>query len=404
MALAQTVKSKLIIQYVAVLVLLVTGHLVCSKTIENTCPTNCSCWQDSLACIQLDLTEIPTAILPEHVLSFVFSNNKLTYLMERAFRDYRFLEYLNLSENEIEGVDSRAFHDLARMNNIDLSYNNLHYITPAIFSDNPVLEKVSFRGNQLAYFPDSPPILASHSIASLDLSYCALTSINADTFSQLPNLQTLNLNNNKLREFNREILNTLTKLSNVVLGNNKWKCDCNIVEILNWLSERRKSKGLLGEHEPVKCEDAGVRKTIWSSTSRKELCSELAEILPNASALKAPTASSDSTTDAKVSTDTPTTSKSKNEMENIVVPVSMFSYITILCVTFSLILLISVGMALFIVSLSIFSKEPLTLPLNRSEFLTKAHDFDSSVYIRDRSNDLQKITGIKNNWNGKKTE
>lgn len=274
MASAQTVKYKIPIQYVAVFVLLVTDQLVCSKTIENTCPTNCSCRQDSLECSNIGLTEIPTAVLSEHVLSFVFSNNRLTYLMERAFRDYRFLEYLNLSENEIEGVDSRAFHGLARLNNIDLSYNNLQYITPVIFSDNLVLEKVSFRGNQLAYFPDSPPILASHSIASLDLSYCTLTSINADTFSQLPNLQILNLNNNKLREFNREILNTLTKLINVDLGNNMWKCDCNIVDVLNLLIKKRNSRGLYGEHKPLKCFDAGVYKKIWMAASKNESCKE----------------------------------------------------------------------------------------------------------------------------------
>jgi len=255
-------------------VLIVTGCLVCSQTTENTCPTNCLCWQDSLACSNLALTEIPTTILSEHVLSFVFSNNKLTYLMERAFRDYRFLEYLNLSENEIVGIDSRAFHGLPGLKNIDLSYNNLHYITPAIFSDNPALEKVSFKGNQLAYFPDSPPILASHSVASLDLSYCALTSINAETFSQLPNLQILNLNNNKLREFNREILNTLTKLSNVDLGNNMWKCDCNIVDVLNLLSKKRNSRGLYGEHKPLKCFDAGVYKRVWMAASKNESCQE----------------------------------------------------------------------------------------------------------------------------------
>lgn len=42
--------------------------------------------------------------------------------------------------------------------------------------------------------------------------------------------------------------------------------------MLNWLSERRKSRGLDGEHRPVKCFDAGVYKTIWTAASENEFC------------------------------------------------------------------------------------------------------------------------------------
>jgi hypothetical protein len=65
------------------------------------------------------------------------------------------------------------------------------------------------------------------------------------------------------------------------------------------LSARRRSKGLFGEHKPVECVDAGVLKTIWSSTSKNELCSEQAELFPNASSLKAPLASSESKNEIK---------------------------------------------------------------------------------------------------------
>jgi Leucine-rich repeat (LRR) protein len=208
------------------------------------------------------------------VLLFDISDNKLTNLTEFAFRDYRFLEYLNLCENEIVLVNSGAFHGLASLKKIDLSCNNLNYIAPSIFSDNPVLETVSFRGNPLAYFPDSSPILASLSIISLDLSSCTLTSVNSDTFSQLPNLRILNLNSNRLREFSLDILNTLTGVSNVDLGNNMWKCDCKIVEVLILLSKRRNSTSVDGEHKPVKCLEAGVYKTIWMTMSKNESCTE----------------------------------------------------------------------------------------------------------------------------------
>jgi len=271
----------------------------------------------SVACNELELTEIPTILSSESVISFEASNNILTHIKEYVFKDYGFLETLSLSGSGIERIDSRALYGLKMLINIDLSYNNLRFITPTMFSDTPVLQTVSFRGNPLVYVPDSSPIFVSLSITSLDLSYCDLTSVNSHTFSQLPGLQVLDLYSNKLREFNRDILNTLTEISVIDFGNNLWKCDCNIVGVLNYLSDRRRSKGLLMEHKPVKCVDAGVLKTIWSPARKNELCSEHPEMLPKASTLKIPPVSLETAADVIFSKHTPITSESKKIMKNI---------------------------------------------------------------------------------------
>jgi hypothetical protein len=89
------------------------------------------------------------------------------------------------------------------------------------------------------------------------------------------------------------------------------------VELLNLLSVRRSSKGLLREHKPVKCFDAGVLKTIWSPTRKNELCSEHPEMLPKASALKIPPVSLETTADVKFFTHTPITSESEKIIKNI---------------------------------------------------------------------------------------
>ena len=124
MKLVQTVESKFNVQYFLVSVFMVSNCLldiVCCKPLEETCPTECTCEENILVCSNLDLKEIPTTILAEKVMSFDFSHNKLTCLKDSAFRDYRDLEILNLSENEMEKVDPGAFHGLALLNNIDLS-------------------------------------------------------------------------------------------------------------------------------------------------------------------------------------------------------------------------------------------------------------------------------------------
>jgi Leucine-rich repeat (LRR) protein len=168
------------------------------------------------------------------------------------------VDKLSLSDNEINVVDLKAFCDIRKLRYIDLSYNNLQFINASMFSDNPVLETVSCKRNPLAYAADFSPNIASHSVKFLDLSSCSLNSLNSQSLSQLPGFQILDLSSNNLQEFHQDILNPLTELIFINLSNNRWKCDCDIVEVLDCLSERRKSQGLDGERKPVKYFDALV--------------------------------------------------------------------------------------------------------------------------------------------------
>jgi len=156
------------------------------------------------------------------------------------------VDKLSLSDNEINVVDLKAFCDIRKLRYIDLSYNNLQFINASMFSDNPVLQSVSFKRNPLVYVPDTSPILASHSVTSLDLSICSLNSLKSHSLSQLPSLQVLDLIYSKFQELHQDILNMLTELAFINLRNNPWKCDCDIVEVLNRLFERRISRVLGG--------------------------------------------------------------------------------------------------------------------------------------------------------------
>jgi hypothetical protein len=258
---------------------------VFSETVHQACPSECICDTShnftilSVTCSYLELTEIPTISSPYSVQLLDLSNNQLTHIREFIFKDYRVLETLVLCGNEIDVVDSRAFSGIGMLIDIDLSYNKIRFIPLSIFSDNPVLERVSFRGNPLGYVPDSSPIFASPSVISLDLSFCSLTSINSQTFSQLPGLQVLDLYSNNLREIRKDMFNPLTELVVIDLGNNFWKCDCGIVEVLSCFSERRQSRLLDEEHKPVKCFDAGVYKTMWSAANKDKVCAEQSPVI-----------------------------------------------------------------------------------------------------------------------------
>jgi hypothetical protein len=63
------------------------------------------------------------------------------------------------------------------------------------------------------------------------------------------------------------------------LGNNSWECDCGLVEVLNWLYGRRKSRGLDGEHTPVRCAEGGEYRTIWTAANRNKSCTKQSTVI-----------------------------------------------------------------------------------------------------------------------------
>jgi hypothetical protein len=281
-------RAESISSYPHLLLWLLLVNSVFSETVQHACPSKCKCeiYDDSndscslsVTCSYLKLTEIPTAPSSCSVQSLDLSDNKLTRIRELTFKDYRTLESLSLSYNEIDVVDSRAFLGLEMLRNVDLSHNKLRVIPPNIFSNNSFLERVLLSENHLVYVADSQPILASTSVRYLDLSSCSLTSINTHTFSQLPSLQSLDLNSNSLQEIHQDVLYPLSRLIVLNLENNRLKCDCDLVDVLNWLSDRRKSRGLEGEHRPVKCVEGGMYRTIWTAANRNKSCTKQSTVI-----------------------------------------------------------------------------------------------------------------------------
>jgi Leucine-rich repeat (LRR) protein len=215
----------------------ILAHSAFSEAVQESCPYRCICetfyeiTAVSVACNDLELTEIPTTPFAPSVQSLDLSSNTLNHIREFVFKDYSNVVNLSLCDNHIDDVDARAFFGLTKLRNIDLSYKNIQFINASMFSDNPVLQSVSFKRNPLVYVPDTSPILASHSVSSIDLSYCFLNSLNSHTLSQLPSFQFVDLSSNNLQELHQNIRKPLTELIFINLttidGNvtvTSWKC------------------------------------------------------------------------------------------------------------------------------------------------------------------------------------
>jgi len=157
------------------------------------------------------------------------------------------------------------------MRDIDLSYNKLQSFSPKIFSSNPVLENVSLRGNSLVYLSSDFPFLISNSISSLDLSFCSLTKIHSVTFSSLPGLDDLDLSSNNLQTMSLQTLEKIPDLRVLELNNNRWTCNCDIVEVIQWAESRREEAPT---HKPIKCLEGQQYRTLWTVAGGHRSCSE----------------------------------------------------------------------------------------------------------------------------------
>jgi hypothetical protein len=170
----------------------------------------------------------------------------------------------------VEEIEINAFAGLQMMRKIDLSYNKLQSFNPKIFSSNPVLEYVSLQGNNLVYISSDFPILISASILSLDLSSCSLTAVHPVTFSSLPSLYDLDLSSNNLRTLSLRTLENLTHLKVLKLNNNRWKCNCDIVEVMKWAELRMEQHAT---HKPVRCWEGKQYRTLWTVAGGNRSCS-----------------------------------------------------------------------------------------------------------------------------------
>jgi len=242
------------------------------------CPAGCSCSavdgyvnSSAVKCSYLGLSDIPAIVNLRTLHTLVLSNNEISILRNASFSTLSKLLRLILSNNEVEVIEINAFAGLGMLMEIDLSYNNLEVLNPEIFSSNPVLENVSLIGNSIEFLSSNSPILISDSISSLDLSSCFITTIHPVTFSRLPNLYFLDLSSNVLQTISVSTFQILPDLTILKLNNNPWTCNCDILEVMQWLTARRQH---LSAHRPVKCVEGQQYRILWTMAEGNRSCNE----------------------------------------------------------------------------------------------------------------------------------
>ncbi|EFA10960.2 leucine-rich repeat neuronal protein 1 isoform X2 [Tribolium castaneum] len=200
-----------------------------SKRVEITCPQHCKCdifeTLRRATCTRGNLAGIESNI-PTQTQILDLSFNRISWLQKNVFKEEKLtnLKLLNLSHNIVSHIEMKAFKGLSALRTLDLSYNSVQYLTPAWFRDMTALEELYLRGNGFSKL-DSGPLFASKSLKRLDLSLCRISYIGPDSFSQIPNLEVLDVSENYLIHLYIATVEPLTNLQILDAGNNSLSCD-----------------------------------------------------------------------------------------------------------------------------------------------------------------------------------
>ncbi|KAJ8007076.1 hypothetical protein DPEC_G00113810 [Dallia pectoralis] len=185
----------------------------------RTCPTPCTCAGDLLDCSRLKRRGIPESF-PEWTVQLDLSHNKLQSLDSTLFRKLRHLSEIKLNNNEFESVPDFGLYaanittldltsnriarmspeqlsPLQRLETLDLSYNNLLDIKAGSFPSLP-LKTLIMNNNRISTLEANCFVNLSSTLHVLRLNRNRLSNLPVKIF-QLPNLQHLELNRNRIR-------------------------------------------------------------------------------------------------------------------------------------------------------------------------------------------------------------
>ncbi|XP_034242970.1 carboxypeptidase N subunit 2-like [Thrips palmi] len=152
------------------------------------------------------------------------SGNRLTALHPETFSLHLALRSLNVSRNPIASLQLSA----PQLRHLDASHAELQVVAEAVLDGMPRLRHLNVSNNPLAALPERAASPGSDPVLhTLDVSFCRLTDLGADSLAALAVLQTLDLRGNRFTDpLKVEAFSENAILQTIRLGDNPWRCDC----------------------------------------------------------------------------------------------------------------------------------------------------------------------------------
>ncbi|XP_067848065.1 leucine-rich repeat transmembrane protein FLRT2 [Heptranchias perlo] len=144
------------------------------------------------------------------------------------------LEELRLDENRISTMSELAFQNLTLLQRLVLDGNLLadKGISEGALEQLVKLTELSMVRNSLTVPPANLP---GGNLVKLSLQENQINQIPVTAFTQLKQLERLDLSSNQLRMLVKGAFDGMTSLKQILLRNNPWYCDCNIKWVTKWL-------------------------------------------------------------------------------------------------------------------------------------------------------------------------
>lgn len=187
------------------------------------------------------------------------SNNRLTSLPQGIFFSMPLLSQISLYENHLESLgpgifgpmplqelwlyDNRlsrleddTFMNLTQLHLLVLSRNEISYISKGAFRGLNHLGEVSLHTNRLTTlqagtFKDLP------NLVNISLEHNFISSLPLGLLKGLHHLGQIELQNNSLPNLSQENLNALFVAQKILLHQNPWRCDKDILPLRDWLKQ-----------------------------------------------------------------------------------------------------------------------------------------------------------------------
>lgn len=127
-----------------------------------------------------------------HIEVLDLSNNIISSIHRKAFKNFVNLTRLTLRENEIDEFDSQTFADLAKLETLDLSYNSIKLQDSFLIQSN--LKELLMDHCNIDEFPNEAFLNVSQ-LESLSLKGNSFENFDASPFAYLSSLTVLRMHN-----------------------------------------------------------------------------------------------------------------------------------------------------------------------------------------------------------------
>jgi len=196
--------------------------------------------------------------------------NEISEIIPGTFEKVSRLEYLYLDNNRIEHLEADVFSGLNNLKYLFLTNNELQYLHSDIFLGLPKLESVYVGNNERLNVPTDSQFINSHSLSSLDISGCNVSSVSNDTFANISSLERLDLGYNNLTSVDINTLKALPKLSAIYLYGNPLHCNCQLQEVWQWCQDHNIETEYVGK--APECDTPSELQGMWWGVLGKSQC------------------------------------------------------------------------------------------------------------------------------------